>query len=821
MSAADAPFIPRRGKQDEPLGFWSLRQEGLAAVQALSGAHWTDYNLHDPGVTILEQACYALTGLVYRADFPVADHLAGEDGGIDLEGHALHPAEVVFPCRPTTPADYRQLLLDHVSGLDEVAVEPAAGGPPGRWRVELRVAPGQPEQGRQAVRDALALLRANRNLGEDFEHAVTLVEDRWCTLHAEIEIGGPRDAADVLAEVYFFCETRIAAPAMLQGTARNLAEGDALEDVFSGPAVRNGRVLPAATGEQLFIADLMTGLKAVDGVQEVRWLGLQVEGGETLSVDTLARRGAGWALRLRVPADGGEVRLLRRGSRVDPPPDRVFMKYQDLRAAASGARLPAGAMSARGPRPRGNHRPALPHSPLQDQFPAVYGINAYGLEPGASRQEKAWAWQLKAYLALFDQAMAHSGAQLAHIRELFAVREPERQTYWWQMLDDDVVPGLRSHLYTAAPQQVEQEVYRPTDNFLERKSRLLDYLLSLHGESFPQNSLRHFPSGYAPAELEARLFENKLALLQDILRFSRDRAAGFDDSRPAWDAEANTCGLQRRVGLVLGYAHTHTRSLVEPMQRHGLEPVATQLGRASAGRHASRPHGLQRLALDLDAGAQDQAGRNTAQLHALAGGRVDAALTRCAAFADRYWITPAGQGRCELYTGPDEHGAFWRLGAFADEAAARGAASAARNRMLHINSESGGLFVLEHLLLRPVGTSAAHQQLRQQSRVPADAFDMRLTVVLPGWTVRGHEPNFRALAQETVQLNAPAHLQARCLWLEFDAMRKFEQGLRNWLQARAQWCGQDDSEPVRMRMNHAACELLRLLYPPPGQGDAA
>ena len=141
--------------------------------------------------------------------------------------------------------------------------------------------------------------------------------------------------------------------------------------------------------------------------------------------------------------------------------------------------------------------------------------------------------------------------------------------------------------------------------------------------------------------------------------------------------------------------------------------------------------------------------------------------------------------------------------------------------MLHINSESGGLFVLEHLLLRPVGTSAAHQQLRQQSRVPADAFDMRLTVVLPGWTVRGHEPNFRALAQETVQLNAPAHLQARCLWLEFDAMRKFEQGLRNWLQARAQWCGQDDSEPVRMRMNHAACELLRLLYPPPGQGDAA
>ncbi len=38
--------------------FSSLRQEGIALVQALSGGTWTDYNLHDPGVTILEALCY-------------------------------------------------------------------------------------------------------------------------------------------------------------------------------------------------------------------------------------------------------------------------------------------------------------------------------------------------------------------------------------------------------------------------------------------------------------------------------------------------------------------------------------------------------------------------------------------------------------------------------------------------------------------------------------------------------------------------------------------------------------------------------------------
>ena len=65
----------RGGGADSELSFESLRSEGIRLAQALSGNSWTDYNLHDPGVTILELLCYALTDLVYRADFRVADHL--------------------------------------------------------------------------------------------------------------------------------------------------------------------------------------------------------------------------------------------------------------------------------------------------------------------------------------------------------------------------------------------------------------------------------------------------------------------------------------------------------------------------------------------------------------------------------------------------------------------------------------------------------------------------------------------------------------------------------------------------------------------------
>lgn len=49
--------------------FESLKAEGLAYIQQYGGKDWTNLNASDPGVTILEQVCYALTELGYCNDF--------------------------------------------------------------------------------------------------------------------------------------------------------------------------------------------------------------------------------------------------------------------------------------------------------------------------------------------------------------------------------------------------------------------------------------------------------------------------------------------------------------------------------------------------------------------------------------------------------------------------------------------------------------------------------------------------------------------------------------------------------------------------------
>jgi hypothetical protein len=54
----------------------ALYRIGLEYIQALASVHWTDHNVHDPGITTLELLCYALTDVAYRVSFPLPDLLA-------------------------------------------------------------------------------------------------------------------------------------------------------------------------------------------------------------------------------------------------------------------------------------------------------------------------------------------------------------------------------------------------------------------------------------------------------------------------------------------------------------------------------------------------------------------------------------------------------------------------------------------------------------------------------------------------------------------------------------------------------------------------
>src|ERR1044072_12814 len=93
-----SPLPPEMKSQD----FGFLRNEGMQLLQRIAGASWTNHNLHDPGITLLEAACYALTEMGLRLGMDIPDLVASDTSG---QQQAFFTAAQILPSAPVTIND--------------------------------------------------------------------------------------------------------------------------------------------------------------------------------------------------------------------------------------------------------------------------------------------------------------------------------------------------------------------------------------------------------------------------------------------------------------------------------------------------------------------------------------------------------------------------------------------------------------------------------------------------------------------------------------------------------------------------------------------
>lgn len=101
--------ISKFAPEDISMDYERLRTEGIQHLEDLATYIWTDFNAHDPGITILEALCYAITDLGYRANLPIEDLLTKEGGNFQK---SFFPATDVLPTCPVTANDFRKVLID-------------------------------------------------------------------------------------------------------------------------------------------------------------------------------------------------------------------------------------------------------------------------------------------------------------------------------------------------------------------------------------------------------------------------------------------------------------------------------------------------------------------------------------------------------------------------------------------------------------------------------------------------------------------------------------------------------------------------------------
>ena len=281
---SEAKFI-RLQPENQGLDYVWLKTRGQEIIERLSREVWTEYNEHDPGVTTLEQLCYALTELSYRAQWPIEDLLtARENEGIDGRRQGLFAPRAILSCSPLTERDYRKLIVDRMKGVANVwltACHAAARvGASGLYDIELWV-PGLDQTSARRLRRAVRRLYTRyRSLCEDV-HAVRVLAPVPAVLGATITIDRAHEPEVVLASLFYRLGCVLAPEPRRQSLQALLDSEQTPATIFTGPALRNGFI----TDDQLqdrptefTIGQLTQTVVATEGVAGARHVSLTIAG---------------------------------------------------------------------------------------------------------------------------------------------------------------------------------------------------------------------------------------------------------------------------------------------------------------------------------------------------------------------------------------------------------------------------------------------------------------------------------------------------------------------------------------------------------------
>ena len=110
---AETLTISRKSPDYSDMDYEVLRKEAIKLLQEYASETWTDHNVHDPGITILEQIILVLTDLGFRTNFDITDILAEEqsDGFDNYEYFDLYTPRYLLTSAPFTENDYRLFLM--------------------------------------------------------------------------------------------------------------------------------------------------------------------------------------------------------------------------------------------------------------------------------------------------------------------------------------------------------------------------------------------------------------------------------------------------------------------------------------------------------------------------------------------------------------------------------------------------------------------------------------------------------------------------------------------------------------------------------------
>ena len=255
-------------KTDPEFDFNNLRSEGIECLQKICGSNWTNFNIHDPGVTILEQIIFTLTEMGYKTRFGIENYLVNDIGTIDYESQGMILPERILPSAPVTENDFAKALYLSIPEISNIAVKVNGFG------YTITIVPIGPEDPdlEISIRDRVSKFwQENHNLCDTLEK-VEIIWKKKCYLDGRIVISTTVPVEDTLRQIYEVASSFLSSKIQFQSYAEAL-KNQTLDEVFDGPLSCDGLLDASAfdsSNSKISYTELTDKILKIPGVLKVK-----------------------------------------------------------------------------------------------------------------------------------------------------------------------------------------------------------------------------------------------------------------------------------------------------------------------------------------------------------------------------------------------------------------------------------------------------------------------------------------------------------------------------------------------------------------------
>ncbi|WP_405205118.1 hypothetical protein [Aquimarina sp. LLG6339-5] len=805
----DTITIPKEVPQDSALSYEFLRAEGMQLIQKMAADTWTDHNIHDPGITILEQVCYAVTDLAYRIEYDIQD-LIGNDH------KSLYSPATILTTNPVTLMDIRKMVID-IEGVKNAWVEkvvpknanePVPSIPKGLFRVFIEKDGLFDIPGSKIIAAVREKLNSCRSICEDFEE-IKLLDTQGVRLQGVIEIAdNVDDIHELIANMLHSVGTHFSPRIPFYTLQQQLEKGKTTDEIFDGPRLHHGfmedpDIAKAYRKVEIQTSDVIKEIMDQPGILVI----------DKLALATGTNTVKNWLLPLdtsKTPildVDGtlSQVSFTSKGLTVRIDTERIKQLYNQKRTEEV-SRL--GSLIEKDIILSTSDAPSLDqYYPIQNQFPMNYGIGEIGLPDSTSATRKAQAKQLSGYLLFFEQTLANYFSQLASFKRLMSFDGDDTSTYFNQNLLE-CVPGISELL--GSPESYTlylQEMTADTNIGLLRKNKFLNHLLARFAEKFTSYGMVVKDITDDQDTSDKKLIKDKARFLKEYPVVSGCKAKGYDIKSDLWDTE-NVSGLERRIALKIGIEDYSRRNLGdgESAGLHMIEHVLLR-SRKSYSYPFVVGYGISSITT-FEAAITEEFTRCIIGDHDVLPGE-EVVITNNDHYNGIYTVLAVGDDFFEIKAPfqESETGAVWKrmhdIRYYLRSAAIQSfrAATNSNHTFCHIGAHSlqvGDLIEItktthyngEHTIISisndgfEIDVPFAEEEETGRwmgTETSQDPYSLQLTFMLPSWIERYQDDDFKKFIALTIREETPVHIRTNIQWLDQKEMQEFDHAYHRFL----------------------------------------